>query len=411
MKRFLINLFNGFRSTRPTTRKRAHSPRLFMEVLEDRSLPSTTGSALGMVTVSLAGDPLGAHQGVTLRDAIKMVNADTSDTATSPDKIVFALSGQGVQVIQLNKALPHITRPVIIDGLSQGGPGYTGTPLVALTPAKPSMKGDGLHVTHGNVTIDGLAVYGFKGFGLDIGGANDAITDDYVGVDASGNDVANGASGIFLHGANSSTITGCTIGNNHHRGIRVDGSAHVTIGGTAPGAGNTITTNGIGDPDYAGIVVKGGSWDVTIQGNTITGDGRGIRIAGKAGTTLPTGATYSIVIDSNKITGSKTQGILIDNHFGGPAKNVQVSNDDIENSAGYGVKVDHASNIGFTGDTIKGSGKDGILIAKGVTTVTFTSNDIENNSGYGVEIKSRSVASPDSSNTIQNNTKGNVKRT
>jgi parallel beta-helix repeat protein len=364
-------------------RKQRSRARLSMEVLEDRSVPSAN-----VFVVTNAGDPLGTHQGVTLRDAVKSVNADKTDSATTPDTIQFDIAGSGVQVISLNKALPAIARSVIIDGTTE--PGYSGTPLIALTPANASVKGDGIDVTHGNATIKGLAVYGFSGFGLNITGAKDTITADYVGVEADGVTAsANGLSGIYLHSANNSVISASTFGDNDHRGIRVDSSAHVTIGGATASAGNTISTNGVAgsaeDPNYAGIVIKDGSWDVTIANNTISGNGRGIRIS-NAGAKLPTGATFSIVIESNTISGSATQGILIDNHFGGPAKNVQVSNDTIENCTGDGAMVDNSTNIAFTNDTITGNGKHGILVGAGVKTVTLNSNTIANNTDSGVEI-------------------------
>ena len=202
-------------------------PRLFMEVLEDRSVPTATATVFVVTNV---GDPLGTHTGVTLRDAIKSVNADRTDSATTPDTIQFNIAGSGVQVIDVNKALPAITRPVIIDGTTEMG--YNGTPLIALT-ATTSIKGDGIDVTKGNSTIKGLAIYGFAGFGLNITGANDTITADYVGVEADGvTSSANGLSGIYFDKANNSVISANTIGDNDHRGIRVDDSANVTIGGT-----------------------------------------------------------------------------------------------------------------------------------------------------------------------------------
>jgi parallel beta-helix repeat protein len=429
MKHLVARLFSISRSSRPAARKAPTRARLMMERLEDRSLPSATVTPFQVTTTADSGAG-------SLRAAITAVNADKNDSASAPDTITFAITGQGVEVISLNKALPKIKNAVVIDGTSEQG--YTNSPLIALTPGK-SFAGDGLHFLNGNATIKGLAVYGFKSFGIEIKGSNDVITADYIGVDANGTDTAktaNGACGLYVHGATNVTINNNTVGNNKHRGIRVDNSSQVTIDS------NTISTNGIGDPDYAGIVIKGNSTQVTITNNKISGNGRGIRIAhAGSATKVISGQTYSILIDHNVITGSATQGILIDKHFGGPSTNVELSNNTVTGAAKdgiqlnsvsnisldkntvngntlNGVEIDNASNVTLTGNTIgaqgAGNGKDGVYVGKKATMVTFTSNDIEFNTGYGVEILSKKVSPPDvsgdtGSNTIQNNGKGQVK--
>lgn len=402
MKQILIRLLNRRSQSSQPAARRSLGGRPLLEVLEDRAVPTA-------VTVTLLTDPLVTHTGTSLRDAIVQVNAGKADTINFAIPASLSPSGSplaGGLVNSLNKPLPAISHSVTIDGTTE--PGYNGTPLIGLTRAKASVKGDGLDFTAGGATVKGLAIYGFAGFGLNVTGANNSISADYIGVKADGTALENGTCGIFLNKANNTTVTSCTIGNNHHRGIRIDGSTNVTIGGQ--GAGNTISTNGVGDSDWAGIVIKSGSSAVTVSYNTITGDGRGIRIA-DAGATVAAGSTYSITIDHNTISGSVTQGVLIDNAFGGPAQNVLLSNNDIEGSTGPGVSVNHASNIAFTSNTIKGNQKDGILIGKGSTQVSFTSNDIENNGLYGVRIIPKAVASPDlTSNTITGNKKGAVKR-
>src|SRR5271165_5981129 len=118
MKHLLLKLFGLTGSSPPAASRQLRRTRLFMEALEDRSLPSTTTASF---VVTIAGDPLGAHQGTSLRDAIKAVNADKNDSASTPDTIQFNIAGPGVQVIDLNKALPAINRPVVIDGTTQSG--------------------------------------------------------------------------------------------------------------------------------------------------------------------------------------------------------------------------------------------------------------------------------------------------
>ncbi len=70
--------------------------------------------------------------------------------------------------INLLSALPTITSSVIIDATSQ--PGYAGTPLVQLQGTPNPYNG--LDITANNVTIEGLAIYGFSaGNGIQITGA------------------------------------------------------------------------------------------------------------------------------------------------------------------------------------------------------------------------------------------------
>jgi parallel beta-helix repeat protein len=421
MKRFLIKLFGLSGSARSAARKCSPRARLCMEALEDRSLPSTTTTGHVFV-VNTVDDPAKASQGVlSLREAIQKVNADKSDTAASPDTIDFAVSGDGVQVIQLNKVLPAISRPVVIDGLSQGAQGggsYSGPPLVALTRGK-NFQGDGVNIKKGNTTIEGLAIYGFKNYGLNIFGAHNTITADYIGVQADGKTPApNSGNGIYLGVADHTTITGCTIENNGRAGILVHKSAYVTIGGPNQGDGNTISANGTGTQKYSGVYVDGNSAGVLIQDNTVQGNGFGLWVT-NSGNHVPSGfhqGPYSIVLDGNTVDGSLATGITIDDYGGFGAKNVKVSNNDVENSASDGVFVKNSSNIDFDHNVkIAGNGVDGIFVGKGATKVTFTSNDIENNTGYGVHIKPKGIKKPDTNsndtgfNTIQGNTAGDIR--
>jgi parallel beta-helix repeat protein len=384
MKQFIARLFGSrSRSSRPAR------SRLLLEKLEDRTVPTA-------ITVTLTTDPAGAHTGVSLRDAIKAVNQGKDDT------INFNIPGTGAQVISVNSDLPVLTRKVTIDATTE--PGYSTTPVIGLTRGKNSVKGDALTFKAG-ATVKGLAVYGFASWGLVFKGNGNTASGDYVGVTPSGAAAGNGYAGIYLFHANNDSITGNTVSNNGHRGINVEGSAHVTV------SGNTVSNNGPGDPGWAGIVVHGGSWDVTVSGNTITGNGRGIRVS-QAGGTLPPGASFSIFLTNNTITGNRSQGILIDNGLGGPAANVLLTGNDVENNSTIGIWVNHSSNVTFTGDTVSNNKKDGINIGQGSTKVLFTrDNVIKNNGGAGVHIVPKAVASPDTNlNTITGNTQGNIQR-
>src|SRR5947207_13675747 len=97
-------------SSRRTRGKVRHtSRRLNVEVLEDRSLPST------FTVVNTSDSGLGS-----LRQALLDANA-----APGADTITFNI-GSGHQVISPASALPDVTDPVTIDGTTQ--PGYAGSP-------------------------------------------------------------------------------------------------------------------------------------------------------------------------------------------------------------------------------------------------------------------------------------------
>src|SRR5438876_667502 len=107
----------------PSSRKPAGKPvprrdRLAVELLEERCLPST-------FTVTNTNDSGGG----SLRNAIKKANADPGST------ILFSIAS-GVQTIIPASALPDVTADgTVIDGWSQGGPGYQGSPLIFLKGA------------------------------------------------------------------------------------------------------------------------------------------------------------------------------------------------------------------------------------------------------------------------------------
>ena len=123
-----------------------------------------------------------------------------------------------------------------------------------------------------------------------------------------------------------------------------------------------------------------------MTGNTLTGNGRGIRVSG-AGVA---GSTPSIVITNNTISSNITQGVWIDNVFGGNSQNVQLN-----------------------GNTINANGTDGVQIGTGSTTITLPSgNKITGNHGWGVDDYATAVNLPSASaNTVTGNALGNMRKT
>ena len=149
---------HGTSAHRPTPQR----PRLVrpeLELLEGRDLPSTyvvadlTDSG-GVVGSGLTGD---------LRYCIGQVNAGPGN-----DTIQFSIGAVGsVQIINLTGGTLTVNRAVLLDGLSQGGAGYAGAPLIELQGS----AGVGLDLTSGaaNSTIRGLSFdnMGVNGIQLD----------------------------------------------------------------------------------------------------------------------------------------------------------------------------------------------------------------------------------------------------
>ncbi len=137
-----------------SSRRRA----LHLERFEERVLMS-----IAVVSSTLDDGSQG-----TLRWALGQAN-------TPGSKIEFAIPGTGVQTINLTSPLPAIAVPITIDATTQ--PGYVGSPVVVLngTNAGKTSTGapsDGLDLTAGNTTIEGLDIVNFGGNGITISTTN-----------------------------------------------------------------------------------------------------------------------------------------------------------------------------------------------------------------------------------------------
>jgi hypothetical protein len=98
--------------------------------------------------------------------------------------------------------------PIFIDGLSQGGPGYSGPPLVQISGAGiggGTGAADGLDIRAGNSTVTGLIISGFRGDGIYLTpNGGDTIQDCYIGTDPTGT-LAQGNTGFGIDIRSTST--------------------------------------------------------------------------------------------------------------------------------------------------------------------------------------------------------------
>ncbi len=232
----------------------------------------------------------------------------------SPPTIDFQIGTGGPQAIFPLSALPKITNCVTIDGTSQ--PGYTGYPLIEIDGVFAGFGVDGLTISAGSSTVQGLDIVRFSGNGIDLNSKGDDVIDssiigtDYIGTAGLGNagsgvmidnvpgnvigtslatgNVLSGNIGdgltIFGSGATGNLVEGNYIGTdaddtqsfglgNLDNGVEISLSDCNTIGGTTPGARNLISVNANG-------VLITNSDDNVVQGNHIGTNAAGTQAIG-----------------------------------------------------------------------------------------------------------------------------------
>jgi hypothetical protein len=371
---------------------RCKSTRLRLEPLEDRLLLSTY-----LVTnTNDSGDG-------SLRQAIINVN-----NGSGGDLIAFDIDGGGVQTIQLLSALPTLTQSVTIDGTTQ--PGFGGTPLIELDGAGAGSSANGLTISAGHSTVEGLVINRFGGDGILLQTkGSDIVVGNYIGTDVtgslalgnSGNGVevrgipstiggtaaearnvisSNRGNGLYLFHADSDVVEGNFIGtdvtgtnalgNLGNWGIEMEGVINTTIGGPAAGAGNLISGN-----RSSGIfmffghdnVVQGNFIGTDVTGTKTLGNGGGMFIQGEGNDTI--GGTVAGA--GNLISGNQGGGIGINQGSGFLVQGNIIGTD-------------------ITGTVALGNGHYGILLIVVVSNTTIggttvgARNLISGNQGDGI---------------------------
>ncbi len=275
-------------------RDRNRTIRPIVELCEERTLLSTF-----TVTKTIDDGSMG-----TLRWAIGQAN--TGDT------IVFNIGAVGSQqIIHETSSLstsPLTSKQVTIDGLSQGGSGYTGPPLVTIDGTNAGASADGLTLQGNNDTITGMEIVNFAGGdGILIQSSGDTITDNLIGTSGNPNKV-----GVLVNGANNGT--GATIGG--------------PLGVTPPAGANTIGFNTSAGVSISGSRRRRTTWSAgtSISGPTAPPPAQplpadDIRITGSAnnGQTAPTLVSASYDATANQLLlqateSSSAHGTAIEDH-------------------------------------------------------------------------------------------------
>jgi hypothetical protein len=239
--------------------------------------------------VSNTSDNVIGQEVGSLRQAI--LDANDSQPTFGTDLISFAIPGTGPIAISPTSLLPTITVPVTIDGTSQSG--YAGTPIIEINGG--GLTGDGLILGAGSShsSIIGLDIADFMGDGILIESADNTIG----GIASSAGNLIglNSSAGVSISGsgAEGNVVAGNFIGTDasgdnlpNGIGVAIDGIAsNNTIGGTLTGVGNTIGSNA-----QDGVSITFGTGNV-VRENTYTG------VNGNA--TQPSAAANDLVLSPN----------------------------------------------------------------------------------------------------------------
>ncbi|MBI1840838.1 MAG: right-handed parallel beta-helix repeat-containing protein [Verrucomicrobia bacterium] len=354
----------------------------------------------------------------SLRKAIQNAN-----NRAGLDVITFNIPGGGVHTLRPVAALPLITSPVIIDGYTQPGSrsnslasGHNGALMIEIDGSQAAGgSANGLTLLSGGAgsVVRGLVINRFGGSGVALlsSTAGARIEGNFIGVDASGMNAApNNTGGITLNDVHTPTsadeptlIGGLTpdkrnlISGNNNVGVfvfgasssrvRIQGNAIGTdrtgaaplpnlgpgisesapdcvIGGTDPGAGNTIAFN-----SQAGVTLGGRAAGVSILRNSIHSNGA-LGIVGSFVGPRVTGATPGA---------SSVSGFLL----GAPSKQylVEVFANDACDPTGFGEGRDF---IGANAVTTDPSGASGFSIPVSLALpagrfITATATDEDGN--------------------------------
>jgi uncharacterized repeat protein (TIGR01451 family) len=405
---------------RPPRPLSARSIRPSVELMEKRALLATF-----VVTNTNDDTNMGS-----LRWAITQSNA-----TTGPNVIDFHIASSGVRTIAPTSALPTITMPVTIDGTTE--PGYAGMPLIELDGAKAGGGVEGLNLTAGHSTVEGLSINRFGDQGiLVIEAGYDLITKNFLGTDPTGTIAeGNGNDGVQVReGAGHVTISGNLCSGNDDSGfefnsynggnptpddLAVDNLVGTDVTGTkslsngdraiilanAPGAtvgGTTAAARNVfvGYP----LEVQGGADGSVIEGNYIGTDLTGEVALGITGSDINfTGNTSNITIGGtaagagNVISAGMADGI----YANGGGTGILIEGNLIGTDA-TGLKP-----LGNGGDGVYASGNNASIGGLGAGQANVIANNGAAGSGsVGVRVTSQDV--PILSNSIYANQAGGI---
>jgi len=381
---------------------------------------------MATITVNTTADTTANDGFCSLREAIVAGNNNSASGALAgecaaglpgTDRIVFNIPGAGPHTIIPTSALPAITEPVFIDGLTQpetSNVAWPPTLKVVLNGSSSGASANGLTLGVNALfsTLRGLVINQFGGSGIDIQSHNNTIQCNFLGTDATGtarmsngyglkilsssnqiggttpetrNLISGNGNGIALLGPTNrvegnfigTDVTGTLDLGNGASGVRVADSAdpegNATSNGTVESFRNGIdgptavapppnviggstpgARNIISGNDKDGILVRLESDSVRVEGNFIGTDVTGTARLGNSDNGI-----WVFYAPSGVVVGGK-----------------ETSRNVISGNGGAGVKIGGVFTLGnglygnyigtdVTGTANLGNGQDGVLLSSG----------------------------------------------
>ncbi len=259
-----------------------------------------------VATVTISVNPKTLHVTNTndsgpgsLRQAMTAAAASNTPGA---DTILFQIPGSGPFVITPASPLPVVSHPTIINGYSQSGSHTnsltTGDNAVIVVQVDGSNSGeaDGLVLTGGGSTVEGLAITRFDHAILVSGPGGNTLTGNFLGTNTSGT----------------------AQGYGNQVGIEIQSSGN-TVGGSKPAARNLISGN-----NNQGVLLDSGASGNAVEGDYIGTDVTGVnRLGNNGGGVVLYDAPANTIGGSssgagNVISGNGNDGILVSSSHGGP---------------------------------------------------------------------------------------------
>jgi len=296
----------------------------------------------------------------TLRAAIEESN-DTSGA----DTIEFDIGDtNSVKTITPASGLPTITDTVTIDGYTQRGArentleeGSDAVLKVQLDGSGAGVSANGLKIAASDSKIKGLVINRFDQNGVIIlaGATGNSVEGNFIGTNASGTaDRGNGTNGVYISGESGNTV-----------------------GGTQPAQRNLLSGNGLdgvivfgGETDNR---VEGNLIGTTADGTGDLGNTRNGVLVGEADNTAVGGTEPGA---TNTISGNGADGVVIN---GSDATGNSVLSNSIFSNEGLGIELDLASGVteNDADDTDTGPNRlqnYPVLTSASPTTITGTLN-------------------------------------